>query len=58
MGIFNKGVFNGLFDMGPFGTGPDIIDKVEMLFTDVEKEGKKKGYSRAAEEYGKVFFFF
>ena len=41
--------------MGPFGTGPDIIDKVEMLFTDVEKEGKKKGYSRAAEEYGKVF---
>lgn len=55
MGIFNKGVFNGLFDMGPFGTGPDIIDKVEMLFTDVEKEGKKKGYSRAAEEYGKVF---
>lgn len=55
MGILGREILNGLFDMGPFGTGPDIIDKVEMLFTDVEKEGKKKGYSRAAEEYGKVF---
>ncbi len=50
MGIFNKGIFNGLFDMDePFWKKPSIIDTV------VEEEGKKAGYSRAAEEYGKVF---
>lgn len=55
MGILGREILNGLFDMGPFGTGPDIIDKVDMLFTDAKEEGKKRGYSRAAEEYGKVF---
>ena len=50
MGIFNKGIFNGLFDMDePFWKKPSIIDTV------VEEEGEKAGYSRAAEEYGKVF---
>lgn len=34
---------------------PSFIDKVDMLLTDVETEGKKKGYSRAANEYSKVF---
>lgn len=52
MGIFNKGIFNGLFDMDePFWKKPSIIDTV------VEEEGKKAGYSRAAEEYGKAFKF-
>lgn len=55
MGILGREILNGLFDMGPFGTGPDIIDKVDMLFTDAKEEGKKRGYSRAAEEYGKAF---
>lgn len=58
MGIFNnRGILNGLFDFDitPVEKEPSIIDKVEMLFTDVEEEGKKKGCSRAAEEYSKVF---
>lgn len=55
MGILGREILNGLFDMGPFGRGPDIIDKVDMLFTDAKEEGKKRGYSRAAEEYGKAF---
>lgn len=58
MGIFNnRGILNGLFDFNitPVKKEPSIIDKVEMLFTDVEEEGRKRGYSRAAEEYGKVF---
>ena len=53
MGILGKEILNDLVDIA-FQTGPDIIDKVEILFTDV-KEEEKKGYSRAAEEYGKVF---
>ena len=43
MGILGREILNGLFDMGPFGTGPDIIDKVDMLFTDAKEEGKKRG---------------
>ena len=42
MGIFNnRGIFNGLFDFDitPVEKEPSIIDKVEMLFTDVEEEG-------------------
>lgn len=54
MGILGRTILNGIFDIA-FQTGPFFIDKVEMLFTDVEEEGKKRGYSRAAEEYGKVF---
>lgn len=34
---------------------PDLLDKVEMIFTDVETEGKKRGYSKAAAEYEKAF---
>lgn len=57
------GIFNNRFDITPwdfkwpfrFEKEPSIIDKVEMLFTDAEEEERKKGYSRAAEEYGKVF---
>lgn len=59
MGFFNKksGItsLGGLVFGNIFDNGPSIIDKVDMLLTDVETEGKKKGYSRAAEEYGKVF---
>lgn len=59
MGFFNKksGItsLGGLVFGSIFDNGPSIIDKVDMLLTDVETEGKKKGYSRAAEEYGKVF---
>ena len=53
MGIFNnRGILNGLFDMDePFWKKPSIIDTV------VEEEGKKAGYSRAAEECGKAFKF-
>lgn len=32
-----------------------FIDKLELIFTDVEVEGKKQGYARAATEYEKVF---
>lgn len=31
------------------------IDNVEIILTDVETEGKKQGYARAAREYEKVF---
>lgn len=49
--IFGGSILNplsGIFDRS-------IADRVEMLFTDVETKGKKKGYLRAAEAYGKVF---
>jgi len=60
MGLFNKksGItssLGGLVFRSIFDNGPSTTDKVDMLFTDVETDGKKKGYSRAAEEYGKVF---
>lgn len=46
----------GLFDGGIFiNNGPSFIDKVDMLFMDVEIEGKKRGYEKAATEYEKVF---
>lgn len=31
------------------------IDNIELLLTDVETEGKKQGYARAAKEYERVF---
>lgn len=59
MGLFDKkGILGGsIFNPmgGIFSNEPSIVDKIDMLLTDVETEGKKKGYSRAAEEYGKVF---
>lgn len=50
MGLFGKrgGIFGGSFGGGLFNDEPNVLDKVEMLFTDVETEGKKKGYDRAA----------
>lgn len=62
MGLFNKkGFWGGV--LGPVGNplgdifdnGPSLLDKVDMLFTDVETEGKKQGYTRAAAEYEKAF---
>ncbi|CVI73583.1 hypothetical protein BN3660_03172 [Eubacteriaceae bacterium CHKCI004] len=32
-----------------------LLKKVNMLFTDVEKEGKKEGYTKAAAEYEQAF---
>ncbi len=59
MGLFGGG-FGGGFGRKPFGgrlldKGPSIVEKVDMLFKDVETEGKKQGYERAAKEYGKAF---
>ena len=62
MGLFNKkGIWGGV--LGPVGNslgdifdnGPSLLDKVNMLLTDVETEGKKQGYTRAAAEYEKAF---
>lgn len=57
-GIFGGsmgGPLGGPFGGGLFDDGPNIVEKVEMLFTDVETEGKKQGYDRASREYGKVY---
>lgn len=32
-----------------------LFDKLDLLFTDVETEGRKQGYAQAAAEYEKVF---
>lgn len=37
------------------GKEPSIIDKMDMLITDVEIEGKKQGYTRAAKEFEEAF---
>lgn len=60
MSLFNKrGVNFGKTLGNPLGSifdkGPGLVDKVDMLFKDVETEGKKQGYDRAAKEYGKVY---
>lgn len=34
---------------------PSILEKVDMLFTDVETEGKKQGYEKASKEYEQIF---
>lgn len=39
----------------PFKRAIDTVDKVGLLFTDVEVEGKKRGYERAAAEYEEAF---
>ena len=54
-GIFGASISGGLFGSGLYDDGPNVIEKVEMLFTDVETEGKKQGYDSAAREYGKVY---
>lgn len=40
---------------GLLGDTPIIIEKVGLVFTDVETEGKKQGYQRAASIYEQVF---
>lgn len=35
--------------------GPSVMDKIELMFTDVGTEGRKQGYVRAAEEYDKAY---
>lgn len=61
MSLFGKrgGLFGGTV-RGPlaydlFDDGASIVEKVKMVFTDVEIEGKKQGYDRASKEYGKVY---
>lgn len=59
MGLFEKkSIFTStggaLFEK-LFAEEPSFEDKVKMLRTDVETEGKKKGFARAADEYAKVF---
>ena len=34
---------------------PSLFDKLDLLFTDVETEGKKQGYERAAREYESLY---
>lgn len=55
--MFGKrgGIFGSLFGGGLFDRGPNIIETVDMLFKDVETEGKKDGYDRASKEYGKIY---
>lgn len=53
--IFDGSIRGGSLRGGLFNDGPNVIEKVEMLFTDVETEGKKQGYNRAAREYKKVY---
>ena len=59
MGIFDKNKFvTGVFGnpvRNIFDTGPSLSEKLDMLFTDVEVEGKKQGYKKAAAEYKKAF---
>lgn len=56
MSLFGKrgGIFGGPLG-GIFDDGPSVIEKVEMLFTDVEIEGKKQGYDRASKEYSAAY---
>lgn len=43
------------FGGGLFNRGPNIVEKVDMLFKDVKTEGKKEGYAQAAKEYERAF---
>ena len=45
----------GFYPVGRKNEGPGLIETLDMLFTDVETEGRKNGYTRAAEEYEKAF---
>jgi len=54
-------VFNKKFGPGSILKGvllddkPSIIEKIKMLAKDVETEGKKQGYEKAANEYKEAF---
>lgn len=56
-GGFTGGIVSTIPDLRkePTKKQPNIIDKIDMIFTDVETEGKKQGYERAAKEYEIVF---
>ena len=43
---FGEKIIGALFD-----NGPSVGEKIGMIFTDVETEGKKRGYVRASKEY-------
>lgn len=55
MSLFEIGGFFGDSFLEIFDDGPSLIEKVEMIFTDVEIEGKKRGYDRAAKEYSVAY---
>lgn len=66
MGLFGNGggLFKSEFPIGPgeifepsskSRSNPGIGEKIEMLFTDVETEGKKRGYDRASREYAEAY---
>lgn len=55
MSLFGKGFISGPIIKGIFDDEPSLIEKVDMLFKDVETEGKKQGYKKAANEYEKAF---
>lgn len=58
MGLFSRnniGKTNYFPCGGPLNRKPDMADRLEILFTDVETKGKKQGYVRAAAEYEKAF---
>ncbi|WP_017416456.1 hypothetical protein [Clostridium tunisiense] len=44
-----------IVDLMGLKKGPSLVDKVDMLFTDVETEGKKQGYERASKEYEPIY---
>ena len=37
--------------------GPSILDKAELILTDAETEGRKRGYEKAATEYERAYQF-
>lgn len=59
MGLFGGFVYrdpgNGGINPVKIPGEPSTFEKIEMLFTDVETEGKKRGYDKASEEYGTAF---
>lgn len=55
MGVIGKKIVRGLVREVLLDNGPTVVEKLDMLFKDVETEGKKQGYQRAAKEYEEVF---
>jgi hypothetical protein len=49
------GGYDPLEDIFGKKKGPSLTEKIDMLFTDVETEGKKQGYERASKEYKLMF---
>ena len=53
--VRNVDVKKAINDLNSFNKGPSLSDKVDMLFTDVETEGKKQGYEKASKKYEPIF---